>query len=186
VLAAWIALGLDSARRARRERAQAESLGPVVVGAGWRPTGPTRLAVLAAPLVGAVLLEHASGRLPFRAGPAMVGLGLVVAGLVLHAAARRALGPLWSNVVAVRAHHRLIEHGPYAAVRHPIYVAVLLLATGTVLVHTSLATFCLLTGLVAGTTLKIRLEERALRQALPEYDRYAAREPALVPRLRRR
>ena len=88
--------------------------------------------------------------------------------------------------IAVRARHRVVEHGPYAAVRHPLYLALLLLAAGTVLVHTSLATACLLVGISAGTTLKIRIEERALRAALPDYARYAAEVPALLPRRRGR
>jgi len=183
VIIAWIALVLDSAWRARRERVLKEAYGPVIAG-GWRPPLALRLALLGGTLAGALFLEREAGRLPFRPGLAVLGLGLVSAAVVLHARARRALGPLWSDAVAVRAHHRVVEHGPYAAVRHPLYLALLLLAAGTVLVHTSLATACLLVGISAGTALKIRIEERALRAALPDYARYAAEVPALLPRRR--
>jgi protein-S-isoprenylcysteine O-methyltransferase Ste14 len=104
--------------------------------------------------------------------------------LVLHGWARRALGPMWSGVVQVRAQHPLVERGPYRLVRHPIYLAGLLLAAGTFLAHPSPATACLGAGFSVGVLVKARLEERALRSVLGhDYERYAARVPALVPRL---
>jgi protein-S-isoprenylcysteine O-methyltransferase Ste14 len=73
--------------------------------------------------------------------------------------------------------------GPTHA-RHPIYLSGLLLATGSFLAHPSAASTCLAGGLTAGLLLKTRLEERTLRDALgAEYARYAARVPALLPRL---
>jgi protein-S-isoprenylcysteine O-methyltransferase Ste14 len=185
VIAAWVAIVLDNVWHARRERELSEGYGPVIVG-GWRPPLGLRLALLAGTLAGALFLEREAGRLPFRPGLAVIGLGLVATAVVLHARARRALGPLWSNAVAVRARHRVVEEGPYAVVRHPLYLALLLLAAGTVLVHTSLATGCLMVGIGAGIVLKIRIEERALRAALPDYEPYAARVPALLPRWRAR
>jgi len=97
-----------------------------------------------------------------------------------------ALGASWSGVVTVRAGQTIVERGPYAVVRHPLYASLLLLATGTLLAHPSVATSCLALGFGTGLALKIRVEERALRRVLgPAWDHYAARVPALVPRLRR-
>lgn len=184
VAAAWCALALDTWRQGRREREARKALGPVVAG-GWQPPGALRALVLAATLGAAALLEHVTGRLPHRPALAAAGLALVATGLALHAAARRALGVLWSAVVTVRARHVVVEHGPYAVVRHPLYAALLLLAGGSFLAHPSLATGCLAGGLAAGLLLKMRREERCLRQTLgPAYVHYAARVPALVPRLR--
>jgi len=128
-----------------------------------------------------VALEALTGRLSFRPGRALAGLVLVAGGLVLHIRARRTLGPSWSGVVSVRSRH-IVERGPYAHLRHPIYLALLLLAAGSLLVHPSVATACLAGGLALGLALKIPLEERALRRALGvDYERYAARVPALLP-----
>lgn len=142
-------------------------------------------AVLAATLAAAAALERLAGRLPFRPGLALVGLALALCGLALHLWARRALGRLWTPAVAVRGPRVLVQHGPYAYVRHPLYAGAFLLAAGTLLAHPSPAIACLVTGLAAGLVLKMRAEERALRAALgEEFARYAARVPAVVPRLR--
>jgi protein-S-isoprenylcysteine O-methyltransferase Ste14 len=141
--------------------------------------------VLVAVPLAAVALEARTGRVAFHPGPAFAGLLLVAAGVLLHLWARRALGPLWSGTVEVRAGHAVVSAGPYAHVRHPIYAAVVLVAVGSLLVHTSVATACAASGLVAGLALKMRSEERALGTSLGgDYGGYAARVPALVPALR--
>ena len=88
--------------------------------------------------------------------------------------------------ITVRADQDVVTAGPYAHVRHPLYLAILLLTLGTVLAHPSAATACIALGLATGVAIKIPMEERALRATLGErYARYAARVPALVPRLGR-
>ncbi len=177
---------LDGVWQTGREHAARAQLGPVVLRA-WQPSVAAGLAVLVTSLAGAVVLEQALGRFVFRPGAALAGLALAGAGVVLHGWARRTLGPMWSGVVQVRAQHVLVERGPYRVVRHPIYLAGLLLAAGTFLAHPSPASACLGGGFAAGVVLKAWLEERALRGVLGEqYARYAARVPALVPRWRRR
>ena len=174
-------LVLDGVLQTRREHAARAALGPVVLRA-WQPSVAAGVAVLATTLGGATVLERLTGRLAFRPGAAVVGLVLVGAGAVLHAWARRTLGVMWSGVVQVRAQHALVERGPYTTVRHPIYLAGLLLAAGTFLAHPSVASGCLAGGFSLGVLLKARLEERALRETLGNrYAEYAARVPALLP-----
>jgi protein-S-isoprenylcysteine O-methyltransferase Ste14 len=183
--AAWCALVLDGVWQTSREHHGRAALGPVVVQA-WPPSVAAGLAVLATTLAAAVALERMTGRFPFRVAPASVGVALAVMGVLLHGWARRTLGPMWSGVVQVRAQHVVIDRGPYRLVRHPIYVAGLLMAMGTFLAHPSAATACLAIGLTAGMLLKAWLEERALRTALGDaYSAYAARVPAFLPRVRR-
>lgn len=183
VAVAWATLAVDTLMRVRAERGARTALGPVV-GTGWHPPRTMQGAVLALTLGGVAALEMLSGRLASSPGCTLLGLALVGAGLWLHVRARRALGPLWSGVIEVRSGHTVIEHGPYARVRHPIYLGVLLLAAGSLLAHPSIATACLAGGLTLGFGLKIRAEERVLRATLgARYEDYAARVPALVPRL---
>jgi protein-S-isoprenylcysteine O-methyltransferase Ste14 len=182
--AVWIALVLDGIWQTRREHASRAALAPVVLRA-WQPSVAAGLAVVVTLVVGALALERLTGRFDFHAGWAAAGVLLLVGALLLHGWARRTLGPMWSGVVQVRAQHPLVERGPYRLVRHPIYLAGLLMAAGTFLAHPSPATACIGAGFAAGVVLKARLEERALRSVLGgDYERYAARVPALVPRLR--
>jgi protein-S-isoprenylcysteine O-methyltransferase Ste14 len=114
---------------------------------------------------------------------AWICVSAVALGIAFTWWARLHLGRLWSGRVTQKAEHRVVDTGPYAIVRHPIYTGLLfaLLATsaakGTVL---GIAGYlCLLLGI----TLKARLEEAWLSTQLPDdaYALYLARVPMLVP-----
>lgn len=121
----------------------------------------------------------------WRTGPALGWLMLVFAalGLAFTLWARLHLGRLWSASVTRKAGHRIIDTGPYAIVRHPIYTGVLaaLLAT-TVIMGTAMAVPGFL-AFVAGFVMKARLEENFLRDEIggAVYDAYARRVPMLIP-----
>jgi len=183
IAAAWIGLAADNLRLSRHEQEARARLPPAVSG-GPRASRATRLGVLAILIGGGMLLEHRSGgRLGFHPLAALAGIALAAAGLALHMRARRALGVLWSSAIAVRPGQPIVTRGPYAIVRHPIYLGVLLLAAGTVLAHPSVATICIAAGLAVGVAWKIPAEERTLRAAYGEaWARYAAGVPALLPR----
>ena len=93
----------------------------------------------------------------------------------------------WITLAAdnlLRARHPVVTRGPYALVRHPLYLGILLLAAGSALAHPSLAVVSAAAGLAAGIAYKIPGEERALRATCGDaYARYAAEVPALFPRL---
>lgn len=181
LLAAWLTIAVDNLRLAGRSAAER------IVLRAWTPPRLIRLLLLAALLLGARHLEQSTGG-AWTSPTALSVTGLVLAatGVALHLHARRVLGRWWSAPITVRADQVVVTDGPYARVRHPLYLAILLLTAGTVLAHPSVATLCLATGLTIGVVLKIPMEERALRTTLGErYARYAARVPALVPRLGR-
>jgi protein-S-isoprenylcysteine O-methyltransferase Ste14 len=78
--------------------------------------------------------------------------------------------------------HRVIDTGPYAVVRHPIYSASLLLVVGIPLALGSL--WALIPAAVALPVLVVRtvLEDRTLREELGGYKEYASRvRSRLVP-----
>lgn len=77
---------------------------------------------------------------------------------------------------------RFVTPGPYRVVRHPLYVGWLLAFWAT---PTMTAAHFLFAGMTtAYILLAIRLEERDLAQAHPEYEEYRRRVPMLVPRVR--
>jgi len=109
-------------------------------------------------------------------GSAMLGLMAV-----------RTLGKQWSLTARVLDEHQLVQSGPFAFVRHPIYSALLglLLATGLALSTAVLTTVAALVYL-AGTYWRALREEALLRAHFgAAYDEYAARVPRLIPRLKK-
>jgi protein-S-isoprenylcysteine O-methyltransferase Ste14 len=113
-------------------------------------------------------------------------LGAVVAalGAIVAIWSRRTLGRNWSGRITIKVDHQLIRSGPYRWVRHPIYTAVLMLSTGTVL---AIGTWLALIGWVmiaVAYARKIRLEEANLRVAFgADYDAYSRESRLLVPGL---
>lgn len=134
-----------------------------------------------------MIASRSTGRVPtpttFRAACALV---LLSAAVVLFASARRALGPQWSIQARTIARHRLIRTGPYAVVRHPIYVALGLFLVAVGVVAATWWAFVVALALYAiGTRLRIGAEERLLaRQCGPDFQDYRQQVPALIPRRR--
>ena len=112
----------------------------------------------------------------------MVGLALVVVGLGFSVAARMRLGRNWSGTVTLKKNHELIQSGPYALVRHPIYTGLLLALIGTCVAIDRWRALIALAPLLAGILYKIGIEERFMRAQFGDtYARYCARVKALVP-----
>ncbi|MFZ1989930.1 MAG: isoprenylcysteine carboxylmethyltransferase family protein [Alphaproteobacteria bacterium] len=114
--------------------------------------------------------------------PAWSLTGLVALGILFAWWARIHLGSLWSGNVTQKEGHRIIETGPYAIVRHPIYTGLLLSAYALAGLRAAPVAFAGAALITLGWYLKARLEERFLSGDLgPEYAAYRARVPMLVP-----
>jgi protein-S-isoprenylcysteine O-methyltransferase Ste14 len=98
--------------------------------------------------------------------------------------ALRTLGKQWSFVAGVTAQHRLIQDGPYAIVRHPLYVCFFGLTLATGMVWTEPAAIAVSVVLFwIGVWVRVRTEEKLLRDAFgEEFERYVQRVPAFFPR----
>ncbi|HEY4112676.1 MAG TPA: isoprenylcysteine carboxylmethyltransferase family protein [Rhizomicrobium sp.] len=97
--------------------------------------------------------------------------------------ARLTMGRLWNGFVGRTQDHRIVDSGPFAIVRHPIYTGII--AAGFLLAI-DLGTVPALAGaalLALAFWMKARLEERFLRQELgtQAYDAYSRRVPMLIP-----
>ena len=112
-----------------------------------------------------------------------VTAAIAVASVWLVNAAARRLGKQWALAARLVEGHMLVQDGPYRFVRNPIYTGMfgMLLATGLAAGRW----IPLLIGIVlfaAGTYIRIRSEERLLRQAFgSEFEEYARNVPALIP-----
>jgi protein-S-isoprenylcysteine O-methyltransferase Ste14 len=75
----------------------------------------------------------------------------------------------------------LVTTGPYRFIRHPIYTGVCLFVTAGAAAHVSLNSvlFC---GLIWATSItRMLCEERLLQGMYPEYAKYAAATPRMIP-----
>jgi protein-S-isoprenylcysteine O-methyltransferase Ste14 len=120
-------------------------------------------------------------------GVALAGAVLALTGALLAAWAKARLGRLFSPQLGVQAEHRLVTTGPYAVVRHPIYLGIVDFILGTALFWNDVA--LLIVGLLFALwfTLQLRIEERIFaRHFGAEWEAYRSRTPALLPRLFRR
>ncbi len=140
----------------------------------------------------AILWAHPPGADAHADLPPAARVALLIVAAVLLAAstwfvfaAINRLGRQWSFVAAVRPDHALVTTGPYGHVRHPIYAGMFGMLLGTGFLLTSAPAFVLaLLFFLAGTSVRIRIEERLMRSRFGgAYDDYAVRVPALVPRL---
>jgi protein-S-isoprenylcysteine O-methyltransferase Ste14 len=108
---------------------------------------------------------------------------LVAAGLLFTWAARLHLGPLWSSTSAPTEDHRIVDTGPYGIVRHPVYAGLLLAVIATAIERGRIEAIAGALVLIAGVSLRAKLEERFLRRDLGDdaYTSYRRRVPMLLP-----
>jgi protein-S-isoprenylcysteine O-methyltransferase Ste14 len=112
-----------------------------------------------------------------------LGLALGIGGIAFAIWARLVLGRNWSGMVMqVRDQHELIQTGPYALVRHPIYTGLLLGIFGTALTLGTLASYLgVAAGLVA-LLLRVEIEERLMAGEFgATHDDYRRRTRKLIP-----
>lgn len=119
---------------------------------------------------------------PSLAGPAgWLGAALMAAGVLLLLVAAGWLGRSLTALPAPKPDSTLVERGPYAIVRHPIYSAVLLLAFGWALVAPGTLTLLYAAVLMVLLDRKAAREERWLVERYPTYRDYQRRVRKLVP-----
>jgi protein-S-isoprenylcysteine O-methyltransferase Ste14 len=105
--------------------------------------------------------------------------------LYLFVASSTALGKNWSFQARMRTDHQLIRTGPYARVRHPIYLGMLLFLLGlAVALGHWLQLVVALPFFLGGTAIRSKLEDRLLGEQFgADFDEYARTTPALIPKL---
>ena len=122
-------------------------------------------------------------RLTPRTGlPAPIGLALDLVGVLFAIWARLTIGRNWSNVIALKEKHELVQTGPYGIVRHPIYTGMSLAVLGTAMTTGSLAAYLGFVCMMVGLLIRIQSEDRLMATQFPEtHPAYRQRTRRLVP-----
>lgn len=123
-----------------------------------------------------------------RAGALVLGSLLYFPGLGLMTWGRLALGEMYnvSSSLGVRlyAEHRLVTSGPFALVRHPMYVGGTLAELGALLLYRTWATLLIAVLNPPILAVRARREEEALAAEFgQQWTAYCRRVPACIPRL---
>lgn len=179
IIALWIGFGISWLLAARWSR-------PVDKRVGLRGELPYRIVLIVG---GIVLLVPAHGYYgPLRfwlvtRNDAWTGAALIACGIAFAWWARIHLGNLWSGTITTKTEHRIIDTGPYAIVRHPIYTGILLAIYATAAVKGTVFGIAGALIITLGLWMKSRLEEDWLARELDagEYDSYRRRVPMLLP-----
>jgi protein-S-isoprenylcysteine O-methyltransferase Ste14 len=116
----------------------------------------------------------------------MLAVSLTIAGAVgLFFWASRTMGDNWSIVARLRERHELVTTGPFALVRHPIYLGMLLflLSLAAATAHESALPLAIPLFII-GTLVRTSREEALLRGQFGQaYDAYARRVKRFIPGL---
>lgn len=110
-----------------------------------------------------------------------VGLVLFIVGVLLSVYSRIVLGSVYSTARNFSRPNRLIQHGSYRYIRHPIYSGTLLMGLGFELAVASYLFFAVFTLGAVVIYLCSREEERRLAKWSPEYRDYQKRTKRFIP-----
>lgn len=127
---------------------------------------------------------------PARTVTLALGALLLFPGLALVLWGRFTLGEMYyvssSMGAQLYADHRLVTRGPFAIVRHPMYVGIFLASAGGLLIYRTW-TLLFTTVTFLGLVLRARREEQALAAEFGEqWEAYRRRVPGWIPRILRR
>jgi protein-S-isoprenylcysteine O-methyltransferase Ste14 len=120
----------------------------------------------------------------------MVGTLLYFLGLALYLWGAKTLGTMYKPSsafgVQLNVEHKLITYGPFALVRHPLYLGLQVAAVGGLLVYRNW-TFVFIAVNFLGLFFRARREEQALAAEFgKEWEMYASQVPAWMPHFRRK
>jgi protein-S-isoprenylcysteine O-methyltransferase Ste14 len=137
------------------------------------------------PLIWVALPAFSFAEYPLRLAPLVAGVGCLVVGLWLFYRSHADLGTNWSITLELREGHRLVAHGVYRSVRHPMYAALLLYSAGQALVLPNwVAGPSYLVAITILFAFRVGDEEQMMREQFgDDYAAYMARTKRLVPGL---
>lgn len=112
----------------------------------------------------------------------VVGLCLFLIGVSMRRVAKRTLGEYYSYGLRTLPNHKLIKHGIYKHIRHPISLAMILYSPAIPLIFSSLYGFLLMLGLIPCTLYRVKIEESMLLEKFgDEYREYVKKTKKMLP-----
>jgi protein-S-isoprenylcysteine O-methyltransferase Ste14 len=113
----------------------------------------------------------------------ILGMVLSVAALTLNWWARTHLQQFYTEGAQVQEGHRVINTGPYAQVRHPVFTSLFMLVTGVMLINPSILTVAIALYTFWDFSHAAVRDEQVLLEKLPGYAEYMQQTSRFFPRL---
>lgn len=111
---------------------------------------------------------------------AIASISIMTVGMAFSVYALACLGRSFGVEAKAR---KLVRHGPYRLVRHPLYVGEVFAFLGIVLGRLTAFSFVVLVVLIILQTYRALQEERVLAEAFPEYTSYMVQTRRFIPGL---
>jgi protein-S-isoprenylcysteine O-methyltransferase Ste14 len=112
----------------------------------------------------------------------ILAVALVLIGLFILIWARSTLGENWNANVETKEWQALVQKGPYAKVRHPMYTGLMTMVLGSALSYGRLLGVVILVIFIVGFYLKALQEESILTKRYGSaYKEYKAKTKAFIP-----
>lgn len=168
----WVVTAVSAKKAIRRE--------------SWIPGMTHRVPLI----IACILIFAQNGLAPGLARPVLPpamatqlgGVAVALLGIGFAIWARVHLGTMWSSTVTLKSEHKLIQSGPYALVRHPIYTGVLVALVGTAVTIGTLQAFLSLPMFAFSLILKLSQEEQLMAATFgTEHAAYRRRVKRLIP-----
>lgn len=112
----------------------------------------------------------------------LIGLALFVFGMTIALVAVGTLRLNYHSTLVIRENHKLVTHGIYRYVRHPVYLGVIIAIIGIPVYASSLYGLMIMIALIPVILNRIRLEERLLTEEFGDaYLEYKTTTKKLIP-----
>ncbi len=143
---------------------------------------PWIVALCAGMMLSASDLVRQQGSLYVLSRQSIVGFALFVIGFTILLVAHITLWRLYSSTLVIKEDHRLITHGVYRFMRHPIYLGTIMATIGLSVYASSLYGFIAMLAQFPVFLIRIRIEERLLTDEFgDEYRAYKMAVSKLIP-----
>lgn len=113
--------------------------------------------------------------------PESIGLIMILVGFSVRKTAKKTLSNYLSRGVNSLRKHKLVRHGIYRHIRHPMYLGAILLNLGAFLLLSTYG-FLAMLGFIPCVLYRIRIEEKALVEKFgKEYRDYTMKTKKIIP-----
>lgn len=113
----------------------------------------------------------------------IVGFIVLLLGVILRLWSMIILNKSFSVFIGSREDNKLVMFGPYRLIRHPLYLASIIMSISSCVIFSCVIVWIFVVLLISGVLVRIKKEEIFLSSQYPDYLEYMKRTKKLLPYL---